>query len=75
MDPYDDFQTTIYKQAVDEWSRSYHKLTFRIHRKIIDKLMKDDPSVTMQNIISDFKKYPLIREVFISNNDVILLPK
>lgn len=75
MDTYENFQKNTYKRAVDQWNKSPLKLSYIIDRQLVNKFIEENPNITLQKIISDFAKYPLIKEVFMSNKNVILLPK
>lgn len=70
---YKNFQKFVYDDAIKEWNKT--KLSYVISRHNIDLIMKRDPTVTVEKIMEDFRKYPLVKEVFTSIGQIVLLPK
>ena len=71
---YKRFQKFIYDDMIKEWNK--YKLTYVITRHNLDLIMQRDPTVTYDRVIADFKKYPIVKEVWKANPyEIIVLPK
>ena len=70
---YAEFQKFIYDDIIREWTKA--KLSYIISKHNIDLVMKRDPTLTIQQIMEDFRKHPSISEVFMSLEQIVLLPK
>lgn len=70
---YEIFQKFIREDMVKEWSNI--KLSYIITKHNLDLIMSRDSTVTTQRIMDDFRKSPLVKEVFMSIGQIVLLPK
>lgn len=70
---YEIFQKFIREDMVKEWSNV--KLSYIITKHNLDLIMSRDSTVTTQRIMDDFRKSPLVKEVFMSIGQIVLLPK
>ncbi len=70
---YQEFQKFIREDMVKEWSNV--KLSYVITKYNLDLIMSRDSTVTTQRIMEDFRKSPLVKEVFMNIGQIVLLPK
>lgn len=70
---YEEFQRFIYNDMIREWTNC--KLGYYITNYNINLVISLDPKVTVEKIMEDFRKSPLIKEVFLNHNGIYVIPK
>lgn len=71
---YKRFQKFIYDDMIKMWH--VNKLSYYITRHNLNIIMQKDQTVTYDRIIKDFQKYPIVKEVFKTNdNQIVVFPK
>lgn len=63
---YEEFKKIMYDAMIKDWTSGPIKLSFPIYESNIKLIMQRDPTVTVQRIMDDFRKYPLVKDVFLS---------
>jgi len=71
---YEEFKKIMYEAMIKDWTTGTIKLSFPIYESNIKLIMQRDSTVTVQRIMDDFRKYPLVKEVFLSWH-VYVVPK
>jgi len=71
---YEEFKKIMYEAMIKDWTTGAIKLSFPIYESNIKLIMQRDSTVTVQRIMDDFRKYPLVKEVFLSWH-VYVVPK
>ena len=67
---YDEFRKMVYSDFVRECR--FLKLSYRIRQHQIRKLKNP---VTLEFIRKDFSASPLIREIYVDGNEILIFPK
>jgi hypothetical protein len=73
MSEYEQFKKFIYDDMIREWKNT--KLSYLIRQQNLDLIKQRDSAITNEKIIEDFRKYPLVKEVFMSIGQIVILPK
>ena len=71
---YEEFKKIMYDAMIKDWSNANIKLYFPIYEWNVKLIMQRDPTVTVERIMEDFRKYPLVKEVFLSWH-IYVVPK
>lgn len=70
---YNTFQEFIYEDMMKEWKRC--PLSYIISKHNIDLIMQRDSTITTEKIMNDFRKFSAVKEVFMSGDQIVILPK
>lgn len=73
MADYIEFKKVIYQDMINEWKKI--RISYILDNKYIDELKTKDPSITLEKIMIDFAKYPLVKDVYVDNGMIIVMPK
>lgn len=63
---YEEFKKSTYEAMIKDWSRGPLRLGFPIYQWNVAAIMQKDPTVTVERIMEDFRKCPLVKEVILS---------
>jgi len=72
-DEYEKFQKFIREDMIKEWRNV--KLSYVVSKHNIDLVLSRDSSLTIQKIIEDFQKSPLVKEVIMDRDHIVIFPK
>ena len=74
MEEYVKFKKQTYESMIDFW-RDPKRLSYIIRVPELNAILSKVPDLTKEKIMEDFKKYPLIREVCMSLDQIVVFPK
>jgi hypothetical protein len=70
---YEEFQKFIRQDMIKEWNNV--KLSYIVRKYNLDLILQRDSSLTIQKIMEDFQKSPLVKEVIMSGEQIVIFPK
>ncbi len=70
---YEKFQKFIREDMIKQWKDI--KLSYIVSKHNIDLVLSRDSSLTIQKLIEDFQKNPLVKEVIIDRDHIVIFPK
>lgn len=71
---YEEFKKFFYDAMIKDWTSGPLRLSYPIYDYNVKLIMQKDPTVTVERIMEDFRKYPLVKEVFLSWH-IYIVPK
>lgn len=71
---YEEFKKIFYDDMIKDWTSGPIRLSYPIYDYNIRIIIQRDPTVTVERIMEDFRKYPLVKEVVLSRH-IYIFPK